>query len=256
MLVGLFLLLAVTDRADAVLRDPNRLFGIALAFALVLLPATIAWAGARRRSLPVGGADLGDHPEEQPHRRGGGTGSVTGPAGLTALLALVVIVLGYPLQRHYLRDRFAVGSEIPGMHMEAAYRWARDKSSARIGIVGTTAGFLQYGLYGTDLSNHVVYLGQKGPHGAFDAIPTCSRFRAAVNAADLEYLVTAPFLNFLSPSHPISSPESYWLRDDLAATPLIHSGPVTVWKIDDQLDPKACGPANSPLRRVPDTPAS
>jgi len=257
LLGALLAALLITDRADAVLRDPNRLFGIALAIVLVLLPAGLIWASRLtvpvERSLPGGDADLGDHPEEQPHRRGSGTRSVAGPAGLAALAA-VAIALGYPLQRHYLRDRFAAGSEIPGMHLEAAYRWARDESDARIGLVGTTAGFLQYGLYGTDLSNHVAYLGQKGPHGAFGAIPACAEFRAAVNAADLEYLVTAPFLNFLHPDEPIASPEAGWLRGDRAVKPLIRSGPVTVWKLHGKLDPWACGSANSPLRRVPDTP--
>jgi hypothetical protein len=171
-------------------------------------------------------------------------------------LALLILALGYPLQRHYLRDRFGPGSEIPGMHLEAAYRWAREKSDARIGIVGTTAGFLQYGLYGADLSNRVVYLGEKGPHGAFNAIPTCARFRAAVNAADLEYLLTAPFLNFIHTDEPIPSPESRWLRSEPAAKPLLHSGPVTVWKLHGKLNPKACGAANEPLRRIPDTPGA
>jgi len=257
LLGALLAILVITDRADAVLRDPDRAFALALAAALVLLPAGIIWAGRLvvpgKRIFPVGGADLGDHPEEQPHRRGGGTRSVTGPAGLITL-ALAVIVLCYPLQRHYLRDRFGPGSEIPGMHLEAAYRWSRGLQHARIGIVGTTAGFLQYGLYGTDLSNHVVYLGEKGPHGAYNAIRTCEQFRAAVNAADLEYLVAAPFLNFLSPSSPIASPEAHWLRGDPAAKSLLRSGPVTVWRIHGKLNPEACGPANSPLRRVPDTP--
>ncbi|MGE5282019.1 MAG: hypothetical protein ACM3N0_06825, partial [Chloroflexota bacterium] len=189
----------------------------------------------------------------------------TGPAGQSRsslvvgafiAFALLIAALGYPLQRHYLRDRFAPGSEIPGMHLDAAYAWARNKSDARIGIAGTTAGFLQYGLYGTDLSNHVAYLGVKGPHGAFNAIPTCAAFRAAVNAADLEYLITAPFLNFLSPSKPIASPETNWLRNEPAAAPIIHSGPVTVWKLNSKLDPAGCGPANAPLSRVPDTPKS
>jgi len=166
---------------------------------------------------------------------------------------LLILALGYPVQRHYLRDRFALGSGIPGMHLEEAYAWARDRSDARIGIVGTTAGFLQYGLYGTDLSNHVVYLGAKGPHGAFNAIPTCAAFRAAVNDADLEYLVTAPFLNFLSPEEPIPSPEAGWLRNEPAAAPIIRSGPVTVWRIERELNPSACGPANTPLHRIPDT---
>lgn len=170
-----------------------------------------------------------------------------------ATLALLVLAIGYPVQRHYLRDRFGPGSEIPGMHLEAAYRWARDRTDTRIGIVGTTAGFLQYGLYGTDLSNRVVYLGEKGPHGAFNAIPTCRAFRAAVNAAELEYLLTAPFLNFLHTDEPIPSPESRWLRGDPAARPLIRSGPVTVWKLNGKLDPSACGRVNAPLRRIPDT---
>ena len=61
------------------------------------------------------------------------------------------------------------------MHLDSAYRWARDTEDARIGLAGTTAGFLQYGFFGTDLSNRVVYLGEKGPHGAFNAIPDLPR---------------------------------------------------------------------------------
>jgi hypothetical protein len=260
ILLGVLLaILVLTDRADAVLRDPNRLFGIALAIGLVALPAGLIWLGRRSVPgsplLPAGGADLGDHPEERPHRRGGGTKSVTGPAGLV-VLGLAVIALGYPLQRHYLRDRFAAGSEIPGMEMEAAYRWARGLHDARIGIAGTTAGFLQYGLYGTDLSNHVVYLGERGPHGAFNAIPTCRAFRAAVDEARPEYLVTAPFLDFLHTDEPISSPEAGWLRGETAVEPIRREGPVTVWKVRGLLDPAACGQRNAPLRQVPDTPAS
>ena len=89
---------------------------------------------------------------------------------------------------------------------------------ARIGLAGTTAGFLQYGFYGTDLSNRVIYLGEKGPHGAYNAIPTCAAFRTAVNAADLDYLVTTPFLNFIHTGTPIPSPEASWLRSDPAAS--------------------------------------
>ncbi len=94
------------------------------------------------------------------------------------------------------------------MHLDSAYRWARGVEDARIGLAGTSAGFAGYGFYGTDLSNRVRYLGEEGPHGAFNAIPTCAAFRAAVNAADLDYLVTAPFLNFLHPGDPIPSPEA------------------------------------------------
>lgn len=229
LLGALLMLLVITNRSDAVLRDPDRAFGLALALLLVALPAALLFARSRGR----------------------GRGLVA--AGFAAL-ALLLAAIGYPLQRDYLRDRFAVGSEIPGMDLDSAYQWARDESDARIGLAGTTAGFLQYGFYGTDLSNRVAYLGEKGPHGAFSAIPTCSAFRSAANAADLDYLVTAPFLNFLHPDDPIPSPEAGWLRGEKAATPIQRSGQVIVWRIQSKLNPGACGPANAPLRHIPNTP--
>jgi hypothetical protein len=267
MLGALIAVLLITDRSDAALRDPARVFGWALATVLVLLPAGMFWyLHSGGRLLPAGGAVGGTTPEDASATAGGGgSPTATGPAGrprwsLIAgafiTFALLILAIGYPLQRHYLRDRFAAGSEVPGLQMEVAYRWARDQQDTRIGVAGTTAGFLQYGLFGTDLSNHVVYLGEKGPHGAYSAIPTCTAFRTAVNTADLEYLVTSPFLNFIHTSTPISSPEAVWLHGDPAATPIGRSGSVTIWKLNGKLDPSACDSTNAPLRRIPDTPQS
>ncbi|HEX4465265.1 MAG TPA: hypothetical protein VH042_11565 [Solirubrobacterales bacterium] len=244
LLGALLAVLAITDRSDAALRDPARTFGIPLAFILVALPAALIWTYYRSERTTASPA-------------------ATGPAGRRRLslllsgfaaLILLVLAIGYPLQRHYLRDRFDAASEVPGLHLEGAYQWARDKSHARIGLAGTTAGFLSYGFYGTDLSNRVIYLGERGPHGAYNAIPTCEAFRTAVNTADLDYLVTTPFLNFIHTGDPIPSPEATWLRNDPAAVPIHRDGPTTIWRIDGRLDPSACGPANSPLRRIPDTP--
>jgi hypothetical protein len=142
------------------------------------------------------------------------------------------------------------------MDLDKAYRWARDVEGARIGLAGTTAGFAGYGFYGTDLTNRVIYLGEEGPHGAFNAIPTCAAFLAAVNDADLAYLVTAPFLNFLHPGNPIPSPEARWLRGEEAVHPIKREGRVTVWRVRGPLEPSACGPRNAPLRQIPDTPKS
>jgi hypothetical protein len=234
-LAALLLVLVATDRSDAVLRDPARLFAWGLAFLVVVVPAGLLLARAR----------------------GAGRGVV---AGGFAALALLVVAIGYPLQRHYLEHRFLndVPEEerIPGANLDSAYTWARNIGDARIGLAGTTAGFLRYGFYGTDLSNRVVYLGEKGPHGAYNAIPTCTAFRTAVDAANLDYLVTTPFLNFLDPSTPIPSPEKKWLHGDPAAKPFLRSGPVTVWKLEGKLNPSACGPANAPLHQIPNTPKS
>jgi hypothetical protein len=236
LLGALLVVLVLTDRSDAVVRDPSRAFGIALAILVVAVPAGLLLL--RRRGAPAAAI----------------------AAGFGAL-ALALLAIGYPLQRDYLGDRFANDGPpeewIPGFGLDSAYRWAHGVEDARIGLAGTTAGFLQYGFYGTDLSNRVAYLGEEGPDGAFNAIPTCSRFRAAVNAGDLDYLVTAPFLNFIHPDQPIASPESRWLRGtrpDLA--PVDRSGSVTVWRVRGRLDPSACGPRNAPLRQIPDSPAS
>ena len=233
LFAALLLILVATDRSDAVVRDPARLFAWGLALLVVAVPAGLLLARAR----------------------GAGRGVVVG--GFAAL-ALLVAAIGYPVQRHYLEHRFLndvpARERIPGANLDSAYAWARDVGDARIGLAGTTAGFLQYGFYGTDLSNRVVYLGKKGSHGAYNAIPTCAAFRAAVNAADLDYLVTSPFLNFIDTSAPIPSPEAAWLHGDPAATPIAHDGPVTIWKLDGTLEASACNSANAPLRRVPDTP--
>jgi hypothetical protein len=232
LLVVVFLL---TDRPDNFLHDPARVFAALAVVLLVAIPAALLLARARGVS---GGLVLA-----------GGAG-----------LALAILVLGYPAQRHYLEGRFANAgapdTQIPGMDLDSTYRWARGIEDARIGLAGTTAGFAGYGLYGTDLSNRVTYLGEPGPHGAYNALPTCEAFRAAVNEADLDYLVTAPFLNFLHPSQPIPSPEARWLRGESAVTPVLRSGPVTVWKVQGPLDPGACGPANAPLREIPNTPGT
>jgi hypothetical protein len=233
-LLVLLSVLVITNRSDAVLRDPDRAFAWGLALLFVLIPAALLFARSRGLSRGM---------------------TAAGFAGL----ALLVAAIGYPVQRDYLDDRYAnadPGTSIPGMHLDSAYRWARDIEDSRIGLAGTTAGFLGYGFYGTDLSNRVRYLGAKGPHGAFNAIPTCAEFRAAVNNAQLDYLITAPFLNFIDPGEPVPSPEARWLRGEGAVTPLDRSGHVTVWRVDGRLDPAGCGPTNAPLREIPPQPVS
>ena len=240
LLGGLLVLLVVTNRSDAALRDPDRLFGWLIALLAVLIPAALLFVPRRPFALSSG---------EQGERAGR-------PA--SPRLGLAVLAIGYPVQRDYLRARFAnadPATSIPGMHLDSAYRWARNVHDARIGLVGTTAGFLEYGFYGTDLSNRVRYLGEKGPHGAFNAIPTCAGFRAAVNEADLDYLVTRRSSTSSNPAIPSPRPRPAGCAASRAAKPIQRSGPVTVWRIDGHLDPTACGPANAPLREIPNQPS-
>jgi hypothetical protein len=233
--VVLVLVFLVTNRPDEALHDQARVFALAFVIVAVGVPALLLYARSR------------------------GTSAAVVTAAVAALL-VALVAIGYPLQRHYLEGRYAnVGSkedQIPGMDLNKAYRWARGVDHARIGLAGTTAGFAGYGFYGTDLTNHVTYLGEEGPHGAYNAIPTCAAFRAAVNAAGLDYLVTAPFLNFIHPGSPIPSPEARWLRGEPAVRPILHEGQVTVWKVQGPLDPGTCGSQNAPLRQIPNTPGA
>jgi hypothetical protein len=235
MLGALVLVFLITDRPDDSLHDAARVFALLFVVFAIGLPALLIYA----RSRGLGAAAL---------------------FAAVAGLFFAAVAIGYPLQRHYLDGRFAnTGSreeQIPGMDLNKAYRWARGIDHARIGLAGTTAGFAGYGFYGTDLTNRVVYLGQEGPDGAFNAIPTCAAFRYAVNAAHLDYLVTAPFLDFLHPRSPIRSPETRWLRGESMVQPLLREGEVTVWRVRGKLDPRGCGPQNAPLREIPETPQS
>ncbi|HEX4730391.1 MAG TPA: hypothetical protein VH299_03935 [Solirubrobacterales bacterium] len=221
----------ITDRPDQALHDKARVFALAFVIVFVAVPALV-WLA----------------------RRDGLSGRLV--AASLAALALATIALGYPVERHYLNHRFAntsAATSIPGMSLDKAYAWARGVRDSRIGLAGTTAGFAGYGFYGPDLSNHVVYLGEAGPHGAYNAIPTCEGFRAAVNSEELDYLVTSPFLNFIHSSKPIPSPEARWLRGSGGVKPLFREGPVTVWQVTGPLK-TTCTPADAPLREIPNTP--
>ena len=228
----LLAVLVVTDRADTVLRDPSRL-------------VRAAGRGARcpdpRRPDLCPGAASGAAGRGRRRLRRAGTGRrrdrLPGPA---------------PLPRRSLRGRLGHPGDGPRPRLCAGPATPPTPGSASS---ASTAGFLGYGFYGTDLSNDVQYLGARGPHGAFNAIPTCAEFRAAVNEADLDYLVTAPFLNYIHTEHPVPSPEAGWLRGEPAVKPVDRNGGGHRLAGERAASTRAaCGPENAPLRRIPQQP--
>ena len=109
LLGALLAVMVISDRSDAVLRDPERLFGLGIALVAVALPAALLYA--RSRGVPSGPLIA---------------------AG--AALALVVVGVGYPAQRDYLRNRFHDFD--PSINLDTAYRWLNRQSDVRIGLVG------------------------------------------------------------------------------------------------------------------------
>ncbi len=160
-----------------------------------------------------------------------------------AAAALAVLIGGYPVQAHYLRGRYAYQ---PGVsYLAPVWAMFRDVHHARVGVVGTFGGFFTYPLYGLDLSNRVQYIALRGPHGSFTPIGTCAVWRAQVNAAHLNYLLTTPARDPWHPRVLSPSPETGWTASDPAAQPVYHETalgqPIVVFRIRGPLHPGTCG---------------
>ncbi len=222
ILIGLFI---GTSATDPVISAPGRNFGVAIALFFVALPFAF-WLFRERLSgrlrLPPLAVGLG--------------------------LALVVFtVFAWPIQKSYFENRYQDFELAEGSGLTGPYRWAERITDSKIALAGTTAGFKQYGFWGPDLSNQVVYIGRDAPHGGFDAIGTCREFARAVNEARPDYLVTSPYLNFNEYSQPLSSPETGWAENDPAleiveprTKPPEAEKPVIVWRVTGPMDPALC----------------
>ena len=158
---------------------PRSSFGLGPA----VLPVALLPRVARWRGVPHSGG------RAKRVRSTWGRATLTGPAGQRrwrpcALLAAIAI--GYPVQRHYLQNRYANPTfAAPGLN--AAFKWADAISDARIATTSTR----QYPLYGTDLTNQVQYIGEEQPHGGFVSPSTCQQWRRLLNEGHYDYVVTS-----------------------------------------------------------------
>jgi hypothetical protein len=159
---------------------------------------------------------------------------------LAALGVVLMIAVGYPIQRHYLRGRYSDPTfTAPGLN--ASFAWARDISGARIATTSTR----QYPLFGTDLTNHVQYLGLKRPHGGFEAPTTCRTYRRLLNEGHYAYVVTTR--DRLEPGKPPYPPTTRWTESP-QATLVLKKPPTAVFKLTGQLNPATCGGQTSRTR--------
>jgi hypothetical protein len=173
------------------------------------------------------------------------------PRARAAAFALALLVaIGYPIQRHYLRDRYATPTfAAPGLN--AAFKWANSISGARIATTGTR----QYPLYGRDLSNHVQYIGVHTPHGGFIAPTACRRWRTLLNAGHYDYVIATR--DRFEPGKPRYPPTAAWTAGP-SAEPILSTPPTKVYKLTAPLDPSACSRRRStvgPRRSPPDLPS-
>jgi hypothetical protein len=151
---------------------------------------------------------------------------------LAAGLAAIAVVIGYPIQRHYLQDRYANPSfTTPGLN--AAFAWARGISAAPIATTSTR----QYPLFGTDLSNHVQFLGEPTRHGGFEAPKTCRAWRETLDAGDYDYVITTR--DRLEPGQAPYPKSTRWTESPQAEV-VLKKPPTVVFKLTGPLDPSSC----------------
>jgi hypothetical protein len=201
----------------------------ALVLGLAVLPAALLPRVARWRGSPMaeGGRSASEHMGEGRRDR------TRGPLAATAALAvLAAVAIGYPVQRHYLENRYATPTfATPGLN--AAFKWADTTSGIRIATTSTR----QYPLYGTNLSNHVQYIGEEQPHGGFTAPTNCRQWRHLLNAGHYDYVVTTR--DRIEPGTP-SYPDTTRWTEGLGVEEILRKPPTVVFKLKGPLDPAAC----------------
>jgi hypothetical protein len=200
----------------------------ALVLGLAVLPAALLPRVARwRGSIAEGARSASEQMGESRRDR------TRGPLALTALIALAAaIAIGYPIQRHYLENRYADPSfTTPGLN--AAFKWAQGTTDARIATTSTR----QYPLYGRDLSNEVDYIGEEQPHGGFTAPPNCPVWRHLLNEGDYDYVVTSK--DRIEPGKPTYPATMSWTAGS-GATVVLRKPPTVIYKLRTPLDPSAC----------------
>ena len=170
-------------------------------------------------------------------RRSGREPSVSRSTLVGGLLvgAVIVVVAFFALQHVYQGRRYAHAP-----FLTKTYRWARDTTDARVGLVGVT---LQYPLAGKDLSNHVSFLDARTHDLEFaPPIRDCATWRRTINRRRLDYVLIT------TQGYPLPAfgpaPERAWTETDPAArlvrTEKTGSAGAWVYRLHGRLDPAGC----------------
>lgn len=156
----------------------------------------------------------------------------TRPALTLAVLAVTVVSLGYPVQRHYLENRYADPTfTAPGLN--EAFEWAQGVEDSRIATTTTR----QYPLFGPDLSNEVEFAGEPRPDDGFVAPTICPSWRRLLQQGNYGYVIASR--DRLEPGRPPYPASAAW-TESAASQTIISTPPTKVYKLTLTQDPSAC----------------
>jgi hypothetical protein len=179
-------------------------------------------------------------------------------AGVAAVVVLLAVVLGRAQQVQYAEQHYVNPDPfLAEGGPKAAYEFTQKLQDKRIGIIGSSQIiFGQYGFYGNDASNHVEFIGVKGPHGANRLPTTCQRLRSLVNEGGYEYLVLSQYTQDTGPynsgvPNPYQFPVFAWVKNDPAVKLVVKDTDASpqadyVFKVNGKLTPSACKPEKRP----------
>jgi hypothetical protein len=180
-------------------------------------------------------------------------------AGGAAGLVLLAVVLGRAQQVQYAEQHYVNPSPFLGEGGPwEAYEYTQGLQDKRIGIIGSSQIiFGQYGFYGNDATNHVEFIGVKGPHGSNRLPTSCAQLRRMVNEGGYEYLVMSQYTQDTGPyntgvPNPYQFPVYAWVKGDPAVKLVVEDvakaspQPDFVFKVNGKLDPSACKPEKRP----------
>jgi hypothetical protein len=145
-----------------------------------------------------------------------------GAAGVCAL------VLGgaWGAPRYYL-SRYA-SSSIP-----AEWQWARGVHEQRIAVQGYS---LQYPLYGSDLSNYVQFIGDRGHYGEIHVVQSCFEQRRLLHDGGYRYIV-------IGNEYPQNTPrpDTAWTQSASGAEMILKTPTAMVFRLDAaRMSPVGC----------------
>jgi len=147
-------------------------------------------------------------------------------------VAVLLVGIGYPVQRHYLEHRYENPAfTTPGLN--AAFEWAQQITDARIATTSTR----QYPLYGKNLTNHVDYIGEEQPHGGFTAPTTCQSWRHLLNAGNYDYAIATR--DRIEPGKTPYPPAARWTEAP-GATVVLRKPPTVVFRLRGRLPVSSC----------------